>query len=330
MQKPKLLDEVRNVARLRHLSRNTESAYVNFIRRFILFHGKRHPLEMGADEIRAFLSFLAVEQKVAASTQNAAFSALLFLYREVLKRELPRLEGVERARRPSRLPVVFTRAEVQAILPRLEGTPHLVVSLLYGSGLRLMEALRLRVKDVDFDARQLIVRSGKGEKDRVTMLPQSVCADLRRHLARVKLLHEADCARGFGEVWLPYALSRKYPNAAHEWGWQYVFPSAKISTGDDGKPRRQHTCDSPIQKAVKRALHAAGVTKHGGCHTFRHSFATHLLESGYDIRTVQELLGHKDVKTTMVYTHVLNRGGRAVLSPLDGQRGNVERLRVEN
>ena len=317
MQKPKLLDEVRNVARLKHLSRKTEKSYANFIRRFILFHHKRHPLEMGADEIRAFLSFLAVEQKVAASTQNAAFSALLFLYRDVLKRELPKLDRVERARRPKRLPVVFTRAEVQSIFPHLGGAPRLVASLLYGAGLRLAEALRLRVKDVDFGAGQIVVRDGKGEKDRVTMLPQAVCDDLRRHLARVKFLHEADLADGLGEVWLPYALSRKYPSAAGEWGWQYVFPSAKISTGDDGRPRRHHACDGPVQKAVKCALRAAVIDKPGGCHTFRHSFATHLLEDGYDIRTVQELLGHKDVRTTMIYTHVLNRGGRGVRSPLD-------------
>jgi integron integrase len=293
MLKPKLLDEVRNVARLKHLSRSTEKAYVNYIRRFILFHHKRHPLEMGTDEIRAFLSFLAVQQRVAASTQNAAFSAVLFLYRDVLKKELPRLEGVERARRPTRLPVVFTRVEVQSILPHLSGTPHLVVSLLYGAGLRLMEALRLRVKDVDFGAQQITVRDGKGEKDRLTMLPQSLDDDLRRHLSVIKLLHEADRARGFGEVWLPYALSRKYPNAAREWGWQYVFPSANISTGDDGKLRRHHASDTPIQKSVSRALRAASISKQGGCHTFRHSFATHLLEDGYDIRTVQELLGHE-------------------------------------
>jgi integron integrase len=326
MTKPKLLDEVCHVARLKHLSRSTEKAYVHYIRDFILFHRKRHPREMGTPEIRDYLSHLAVNKQVAASTQNAAFSALLFLYRDVLKIALPQLEGVERARRPKHLPVVFTREEVLAILSRLEGTPALVAGLLYGAGLRLKEALRLRVKDVDFATRQIVVRDGKGEKDRVTMLPQSLAAALRLHLLKVKAVHEEDCARGRGGASLPYALARKYPNAAREWGWQYIFPAAMLSRvpGTD-ETRRHHLMETSVQRALKAAVRAAGVHKPGSCHTLRHSFATHLLEGGYDIRTVQELLGHKDVRTTMVYTHVLNRGGRAVLSPLDCQSGNVER-----
>lgn len=318
MTKPKLLDEVRNVARLRHLSRKTEETYIHYIRHFILFHQKRHPLEMGAEEIRAYLSHLAVRKNVAASTQNLAFSALLFLYRNVLKQQLPMIEGIERARRPPRLPVVFTRAEVKRIMSHLKGTSYLIVALLYGSGLRLTEALRLRVKDVDFEIKQLTVRDGKGEKDRLTMLPHLLSQQLQNHLLKVKLLHNEDEIRGFGAVSLPYALSRKYPNAAHEWGWQYIFPSVKLSAmPEDGILRRHHISETPIQKAVKEAMRKADIHKQGGCHTFRHSFATHLLEASYDIRTVQELLGHKDVRTTMVYTHVLNRGGRGVHSPLD-------------
>lgn len=315
---PKLLEEVRNVARLRHLSLRTERAYTHYIKQFIIFHQKRHPSEMGADEVRAYLTHLAVQKRVAASTQNTALSALLFLYRDVLRGEMPRLEGVTRARRPARLPVVFTREEVGRIMARLEGTPALVAGLLYGSGLRLLEAMRLRVKDVDFESRQITVRSGKGEKDRVTMLPQALTEPLRGHLRRVKLQHQEDCARGLGEVSLPYALERKYPRAAREWGWQYVFPASKLSgAGLGGSPPRHHLDESVVQRAVKRAMAAAGVCKPGGCHTLRHSFATHLLEEGYDVRTIQELLGHRDVRTTMLYTHVLNRGGRGVRSPLD-------------
>jgi integron integrase len=318
---PKLLEEVRNVARLRHLSPKTEKAYVHYIRQFILFHDKRHPGEMGADEVRGYLTHLAVTQRVAASTQNTAFSALLFLYRLVLRQEMPQLDGVVRARSPKHLPIVFTREEVRLILARLDGTPALVAGMLYGAGLRLMEAMRLRVKDVDFASRQIAVRDGKGEKDRVTMLPDAVSAGLAEHLRRVKLLHEDDCRRGFGETTLPYALSRKYPSAGVEWGWQFVFPASKIHLAPgETRPRRHHLDESTVQRAVKQAVRGAGVCKPGGCHTFRHSFATHLLEDGYDIRTVQELLGHRDVRTTMIYTHVLNRGGRGVRSPLDATR----------
>ncbi|HYR74366.1 MAG TPA: integron integrase [Pyrinomonadaceae bacterium] len=316
--KPRLFAEVRTVARMRHFSIRTEQAYVNWIRRFILFHKKRHPRNMGEAEIRTFISHLAVESEISASTQTVALSALLFLYRDVLKKELPYVSNIERARKPKRLPLVFTRNETKRILMNLEGAHWLVVSLLYGAGLRLMESLRLRVKDVDFTYGQLTVRDGKGEKDRVTMLPNSVRELLEHHLQKVKLLHKDDLKAGHGEVFLPYALARKYPQAPKEWGWQYVFPAASRSIDPRSeKQRRHHLSDDVIQKAVKKAIRAARIPKNGSCHTFRHSFATHLLENGYDIRTVQELLGHKDVRTTMIYTHVLNRGGRGVQSPLD-------------
>ncbi len=317
--KPKLLDQVRAVARMRHLSIRTEQAYIQWIRRYILFHGKRHPQEMGEAEIRGFISDLAVNGKISASTQTVALSALLFLYRDVLKKELPYVSNIERARRPKRLPVVFTRAEVKKVLAGLSGSHSLVAGLLYGSGLRLMECLRLRVKDLDFTYGQLTVRNGKGDKDRVTMLPESLRQPLERHLRKTKLLHEEDLEAGGGEVYLPYALARKYPQAAKEWGWQYVFPTAKRSVDPrSGKERRHHLSDASVQNAVKKAIRLAGLVKRGSCHTFRHSFATHLLEDGYDVRTIQELLGHKDIRTTMIYTHVLNRGGRGVRSPLDG------------
>ena len=318
MEKLRLLDRVRSVARLRHLSLGTEKAYADWIRRFILYHRKRHPSEMGAEEIRQFLSHLAVEGKIAASTQNVALCALLFLYRDVLGVELPYVEGIERAKRPARLPVVFSRQEVDALLSRLPGVYNLVGGLLYGSGLRLTEALRLRVKDLDFDYGEILVRDGKGEKDRRTLLPRPLAEPLRRQLERVKVLHDEDLREGYGEVHLPYALGRKYPNAAREWGWQYVFPSSKLSVDPrSGVTRRQHASPDSVQKEVKRALRAGGITKHGGCHTLRHSFATHLLEDGYDLRTIQELLGHSDVRTTQIYTHVLNKGGRGVRSPLE-------------
>ena len=315
---PKLLDQVRGKIRLKHYSLRTEQTYVDWIKRFILFHGKRHPKEMGAAEVEAFLTHLAVAGKVAASTQNQAKSALLFLYKEVLGIELPWLDNVERAKAPKRLPVVLTRDEVQAVLSRLEGTHWLIVSLLYGSGLRIMEGVRLRVKDVDLSRREILVRDGKGFKDRVTMLPESLVNPLKAHLQRVKGLHDQDLAAGFGNVYLPYALEKKYPNAMREWAWQYVFPSANLAVDPrSGETRRHHLQDQAVQRAVKQAVRSAGLAKPATPHTFRHSFATHLLEGGYDIRTVQELLGHSDVSTTMIYTHVLNRGGRGVESPLD-------------
>lgn len=316
--KPRLFDEIRTVARMRHLSLRTEQAYLQWIRRYILFHKKKHPREMGESEIRAFISHLAVERSITASTQTVALSALLFLYRDVLKKDLPYVSNIERAQKPKRLPVVFTRDEVKLILSKLEGTHWLIAGLLYGSGLRLMECLRLRVKDLDFTYGQLTIRDGKGEKDRVTMLPGRSLQPLKRHLQKVKVLHEEDLAADYGEVFLPYALARKYPNAPRQWGWQYVFPAAKRSIDPrGGKERRHHLSETTIQKAVKNAIRQTRISKNGSCHTFRHSFATHLLEEGYDIRTVQELLGHKDVKTTMIYTHVLNRGGRGVKSPID-------------
>ncbi len=317
MDKPKLLDQVRNLMRMRHLSHKTERAYVAYIRDFILFHDKRHPKEMGVSEIREYLTHLAVEKNVAASTQNVAFNAILFLYKQVLEIELPVIDGVLRAKKPQRLPAVFTPHEAKSIIAEIVGTNHLIVSLLYGSGMRLSEALRLRVKDVDFERTMLTVRDGKGEKDRVTMLPSTVAAPLRIHLARVKLLHETDLAKGFGEVFLPYALARKYADANRKFAWQYVFPSTKLSAHRvDGKLRRHHTAESTIQEAVKRTIKKLGIEKHASCHTFRHSFATHLLENHYDIRTVQELLGHKDVRTTQIYTHVMQNKS-FVKSPLD-------------
>ncbi len=314
----KLLDRMRDILRTQHYSLRTEQAYVEWVRRFILFHQKRHPKDMGVPEVEAFLTYLALERHVAASTQNQALSALLFLYREVLRQPLESVDAV-RARRPERLPTVLTRSEVARVLSAMSGSTQLMAKLLYGSGLRALECLRLRVKDLDFEQRCIIVRDGKGEKDRVTMLPDSVVTPLREHLTRVKHLHEKDLAEGYGTVHLPYALDVKYPHANREWGWQYVFPAKTLSVDPrTGVCQRHHVNESSLQKAVRAAARLAGITdKPVGCHTFRHSFATHLLESGYDIRTVQELLGHKDVKTTMIYTHVLNRGGLAVRSPLD-------------
>ena len=309
---------MREVARLRHLSLRTEQAYLQWIRRYIFFHHKRHPDQMAEAEIRAFISHLAVERGVTASTQTVALSALLFLYRDVLKQDLPYVSNIERAQKPKRVPVVFTRDETKRVLANLQGTHALIAGLLYGSGLRLMECARLRVKDIDFNYRQITVRDGKGEKDRITMLPARLKHPLMRHLQRVRTLHLDDLAAGYGEVFLPYALAVKYPNAPTMWAWQYVFPAASLSTDPrSGVRRRHHVSQSAIQKAVRDAIRKAGISKHASCHTFRHSFATHLLEQGYDIRTVQELLGHKDVKTTMIYTHVLNRGGRGVQSPID-------------
>jgi integron integrase len=315
---PKLLDQVRNKIRLKHYSIRTEQAYTDWVRRFILHFDKKHPREMGAVEVEQFLTYLAVQGRVAASTQNQARCALLFLYREVLEIKLPWLENVEQAKTPKRLPVVLNRDEVQAILSRLTGTQWLITSLLYGTGMRILEGLRLRVQDVDMKRREILIRDGKGFKDRVTMLPASLVATLQAHLIKVRELHETDLAQGFGAVYLPYALDRKYPNAPKEWAWQYVFPAAKLSTDPrSGAVRRHHVQEQAIQRAVKQAVRDAGLTKAATPHTFRHSFATHLLEGGYDIRTVQELLGHSDVSTTMIYTHVLNKGGRGVVSPLD-------------
>ncbi|MCE5182048.1 MAG: integron integrase [Betaproteobacteria bacterium] len=315
---PKLLDQVRDKLRVKHYSIRTEQTYLDWIKRYIFFYDKRHPKEMGAAEVEQFLTHLAVAGKVAASTQNQAKSALLFLYREVLEIELPWLDNVIQAKVPKRLPVVLTVSEVQAVLSRLSGTHGLVANLLYGTGMRLMEALRLRVKDVEFSRREIVVREGKGFKDRVTMLPEAVIAPLKAHLVNVKALHEEDLAQGFGEVYLPFALDKKYPNAGREWGWQYIFPSKNLSVDPrSGKTRRHHVDEKGLQRAIKQAVRDLGLVKPATPHTLRHSFATHLLQSGYDIRTVQELLGHSDVSTTMIYTHVLNRGGRGVTSPLD-------------
>lgn len=317
-EKPRLLDLLRTRIRLKHYSLRTENTYTEWAKRYILFHNKRHPAEMGKEEVEAFLSHLAVKHNVSASTQNQAKAALLFLYREVLDTELPWLDDVEQAKKPQRLPVVLTVNEVQALLSRLPGTHALMGRLMYGTGMRLMETVRLRVKDVDFERREIIVREGKGAKDRITMLPQAVAAPLRDHLAVVKRLHDEDLRAGFGEVHLPHALGKKYPNAGREWGWQYIFPSKQLSADPrTGVTRRHHADEKGIQRAIRQAVRDADLAKPATPHTLRHSFATHLLQSGYDIRTVQELLGHKDVQTTMIYTHVLNRGGKGVESPLD-------------
>jgi len=317
-RKPRLLDRVREAIRARHYSRETEKAYVAWIKRYIFFHGKRHPDEMGGPEVTRFLTSLAVDSHVASSTQNQALNALLFLYRVVLEQELPWLNEVVRAKRPQRLPVVLTRDEVSAVLDRLDGVPQLMTLLLYGAGLRLLECAELRVKDVDFARSQIVVRGGKGAKDRVTVLPAVVRARLLWHLDATRRQHQEDLRRGAGWVELPMALARKYPNAGREWPWQWLFPATRIYVDRiTGQRRRHHLHESVVQRAVKRALRQAGVAKHASCHTFRHSFATHLLESGHDIRTVQELLGHRDVSTTMIYTHVLNRGPAGIQSPAD-------------
>jgi integron integrase len=315
---PKLLDQVRARIRVKHYSIRTEDQYVFWIRRFIMFHGKRHPRELGAPEVEAFLSDLAVNGRVSAATQNQALSALLFLYREVLEVQLPWLDNVTRAKPSRRLPVVLTPAEVRAVLDRMDGTYGLMARLLYGTGMRLMECVRLRVKDVDFGRNEILIRDGKGAKDRVTMLPAALAAPLQEHLARRRALYEDDLADGRAEVWLPDALAKKYPNAATEWGWQFVFCSGSHSTDPrSGRLRRHHLDEKLLQRAMKKAVGLARLAKPATPHTLRHSFATHLLEGGSDIRTVQELLGHSDVSTTMIYTHVLNKGGRGVTSPLD-------------
>lgn len=318
LQSPKLLEQVAARLRTKHYSLRTERTYVDWIKRFIFFHGKRHPKDMGAPEVEAFLTNLAVKRSVSASTQNQAKSALLFLYKEVLAMDLPWLDNVTQAKVPKRLPVVLTREETQAVLARLDGSVWLIASLLYGSGLRLMECLRLRVKDVDFARKEIVVREGKGFKDRVTMLPDALVMPLKQHLERVRVLHREDLSKGYGAVYMPYALDKKYPNAGKEWAWQYVFPSRNLSVDPRSDVvRRHHADEKSVQRAMKKAVADAGITKPATPHTLRHSFATHLLQSGYDIRTVQELLGHSDVSTTMIYTHVLNKGGRGVVSPLD-------------
>jgi integron integrase len=317
-QSPRLLDLVRDAIRRLHYSYRTEQSYIHWIKRFIYLHGKRHPAEMGAVEVTAFVTHLAKERSVASATQNQALSSLLFLYGHVLAQPLPWMDGIDRAKTPVKVPVVLTREEVRAMLAQLEGTKWLMAGLLYGGGLRLRECLKLRVKDVDFGYKQITVRDGKGSKDRVTMLPAALVEPLRQHLVRVKRLHERDLEEGYGAVEVPFAIERKYPKAPRDWGWQYVFPSIKRSTDPrTGVIRRHHVFDSVLPRALSAAARAAGVVKPVGSHTLRHSFATHLLQSGYDIRTVQELLGHSDVSTTMVYTHVLNKGGQGVRSPLD-------------
>jgi integron integrase len=313
----KLLDQMREALRIKHYSYRTEKAYLDWVRRYILFHHKRHPAEMGAPEIRAYLSHLATRLDVAASTQNQALSAILFLYREVLQREIEPIL-LSGAKRPERLPTILTREEALRVIDRLDGAHRLMAQLLYGSGLRLMECVRLRFKDVDFEYKTITIRDGKGEKDRVSPLPDSILPDLRRQIERVRLLHEEDLAAGCGDVYLPHALERKYPSASRELIWQYLFPAPRRSLDPrGGKERRHHLEPSGLQRAVKEAARKADIPKRITCHAFRHSFATHLLQNGYDIRTVQELLGHKDVRTTMIYTHVLQRGGLAVKSPLD-------------
>jgi integron integrase len=315
---PKLLDRVREEIRVRHYSRRTEETYVHWIRRFIVFQRKRHPIELGAVEVAAFLTWLAVDRHVSASTQNQACSAVLFLYRNVLGVDIGDVGRIPRASTPVKVPVVLSVGEVRSVIGALEGVSRLVVMLLYGAGLRLQECLELRVKDLDFERREIVVRRGKGQKDRRVMLPSAVCEELGRHLASVQRQHRADLAEGFGRVVLPTALERKFPNASMDWRWQFVFPAGRICRDPAyGPPSRYHLHESVVQKAVAEAARRSGVSKRVGCHTFRHSFATHLLESGSDIRTVQELLGHADVSTTMVYTHVLNRGGLGVTSPLD-------------
>ena len=317
-QPPKLLDQVVAKMRVKHYSLRTEKSYTDWIKRYIWHFDKTHPKDMGAAQVEAFLTHLAVERNVSASTQNQAKSALLYLYKEVLGVELPWLDNVTQAKVPQRLPVVLTQAEVQAVLSRMDGTMWLIASLLYGSGLRIMEALRLRVKDVDFAQREILVREGKGFKDRVTMLPLSLVEPLKAHLQKVQTLHQDDLNSGHGEVFMPMALDSKYPSGSKSWSWQYCFPSVKLSVDPRSKViRRHHADEKTVQRAVKKAVKLAGMVKLATPHTLRHSFATHLLAGGYDIRTVQELMGHSDVSTTMIYTHVLNKGGKGVSSPLD-------------
>jgi integron integrase len=324
MAKSPLLELLREAICVRHYSIRTEKSYVQWVKRFILFHSKHHPAEMGAAEISAYLTHLAVAMKVSASTQNQALNAINFFYRNVLGRDMGMLEGVVLAKRPQRLPVVLTRREVATLLHHLKGDNWLMAALMYGSGLRLMECLRLRIKDIDFDRRYILVREGKGNKDRVTVLPDRLGDHLQRHLTKVRSLHQRDLDEGFGRVYLPDAMARKYPNSDREWGWQYVFPAhSRYRESHSGMERRHHYHETAMQKAMRYAVRRAALAKPASCHSLRHSFATHLLENGYDIRTVQELLGHKDIRTTQIYTHVLNRGGNAVRSPLADITGEL-------
>lgn len=326
---PKLLEQVRAKIRVKHYSRRTEEAYISWIKRFILFHKKKHPIDMGEKEISEFLSYLAVDGNVAASTQNQAMCSIVFLYKQVMGKDMGEFKGLVWAKRPAKLPEVFTTDEVDRVLDNLEGVFHLIGTLMYGSGVRLIECLRLRVKDIDFAYEKINVREGKGAKDRRTMLPKISIPELHKQLKKVKAQHQKDLEKGFGTVYLPYALARKYPNANREWAWQYIFPATRLSVDPrSGVKQRHHFDESSVQKAVKKAIRAANIPKHAGTHTFRHSFATHLLEDGYDIRVVQELLGHEDVSTTMIYTHVLNKGGENIRSSAD-MLGKRERQKVK-
>jgi len=316
-EKPKLLDEVKYLIRMKHYSRRTEEAYLKWIKQYIVFNGVKHPNELESKHVESFLKFLAINKNVAAATQNQALCAIVFLYKQVLKKDLGDIELIW-AKRAKKLPVVFTRKEVKLVLENLGGMYRIMANLLYGSGLRLMECLRLRVQDIDFEYDRIIIRDGKGNKDRITILPEMLKKPLKEHLIKVERLHKKDLKNGYGRVYLPYALEKKYPNAATEFNWQYVFPSSKISLDPRaGIMRRHHMDESVLQKVIRSAMINAGIKKHGNCHSFRHSFATHLLEDGYDIRTVQELLGHESLNTTMIYTHVMKKGGFGVKSPAD-------------
>lgn len=318
MAEQKLLDQVRWVIRGKHYSIRTEKSYISWIKRFIYFHNKQHPRNLGKSHVMAFVNTMAARGHVAASTQNQALCAVLFLYREVLQNKLGWIDDIQWSKKPQRLPTVFTISEVQKVITMLDGQHALMISLLYGSGLRLMECLRLRIQDIDFGYRQIIIRNGKGQKDRVTILPEQLTETLKKQIEKVRIIHSQDLANGYGSVYLPEALHRKWPRASSEFRWQYLFPADRISTDPrSGIKRRHHRSKDFLQSSVKKAVQKAGIHKRGTCHTFRHSFATHLLEAGYDIRTVQELLGHKDVSTTMIYTHVLNSGGKGVKSPFD-------------
>jgi integron integrase len=318
MSNKKLLHQIRDIIRAKHLSIRTEKTYLQWIKRFILYHHKRHPINMGAQEINQYLTYLAVKAKVAASTQNQALNAIIFMYRELFQRESVDVGDFIRAQKTHRLPMVLTRDEINDLFLHLNGIPKIVAGLLYGSGLRIMEGVRLRIKDIDFKYKSITVRDGKGQKDRVTMLPEKIALPIILQIEKAKIIHQQDLDDGFGTVYLPYALQRKYINAAKDWRWQYVFPAPHLSIDPrSGKKQRHHISENHIQRKVRLAVKKAGIAKPASCHTLRHSFATHLLEDGYDIRTVQELLGHKDVRTTMIYTHVLKQGGWAVKSPLD-------------